>query len=97
MAAFTKPLLPAGRFISTKFNLNEMLQDRLENEMYVRISQTGRECNLIVMHPKTWQDLFKEVVDSDRMAIYRHAPSLKYKGIRVLRSLDVVEGLFEVQ
>ena len=74
-----------------------MLQGKLENEMYARISQTGRECNLIVMHPKTWQDLFKEVVDSDGMAIYRHDPSLKYKGIRVLRSLDMVEGLFEVR
>jgi hypothetical protein len=37
------------------------------------------------------------VMDSDGMSIYRHDPSLKYKGIRVLRSLDMVEGLFEVR
>lgn len=74
-----------------------MLQDKLENEIYVRISQTGRECNLIVMHPKTWQDLLKEVVESCGMAINRHDPSLKYRGIKVLRSLDMAEGLFEVQ
>lgn len=74
-----------------------MLQEQLENEMYATISQTGRECNLIVMHPKTWQDLFKEVVGSDGISIYRHDQSLKYKGIRVLRSLDMVEGLFEVR
>jgi hypothetical protein len=74
-----------------------MIQEKLENEMYARISQTGRECNLIVMHPRTWQDLLKEVIDSDGMAIYRHDPSLKYRGIQVLRSLDVAEGVFEVR
>ena len=74
-----------------------MLRYRLEDEMYARISQTGRDCNLIVMHPKTWQDLFKEVVGNDDVSIYRHDPSLQYNGIRVLGSLDVVEGLFEVR
>lgn len=74
-----------------------MLQEKLENEMYARISQTGRYCNLIVMHPKTWQDLFKEVIDWDGMAIDRYEPSLKYRGIQVLRSLDVAEGVFEVR
>lgn len=73
-----------------------MLEDKLENEMYAKISQTGRDCILIVMHPITWQDLVKEVVHPCEMSIYRHDPLLKYKGIRVLRSLDMVEGLFEV-
>ena len=74
-----------------------MLQDNLENEMYAHISQTGKDINLIVMHPQTWINLTKEVFENDGMEIYRHDPSLKYKGIRVLRSLDMVEGLFEVR
>ena len=73
-----------------------MIKDNLENEMYAHISQTGKDINLIVMHPKTWQDLVKEVFEGYDMSIKRHDPSLKYKGIRVLRSLDMVEGLFEV-
>jgi uncharacterized membrane protein len=74
-----------------------MIQDNLENEMYAHISQTRKDINLIVMHPQTWINLTKEVFENDGMAIYRHDPSLKYKGIRVLRSLDMVEGLFEVR
>lgn len=74
-----------------------MLQDKLENEIYSRIIQTGEGCDLIVMHPKTWQDLIEEVVGSCSIAIRQHDPELKYRGIRVLRSLDMVEGLFEVR
>jgi hypothetical protein len=77
---------------------NEMIQDNLENEMYAHISQTGKYINLIVMHPQTWKDLKEEVFSSDtNMTIDRHDLSLKYRGIRVLRSLDMVEGLFEVR
>lgn len=72
-----------------------MIQDNLENEMYSHISQTGKDINLIVMHPNTWVNLCKDVWASESMAIYKHDASLKYKGIRVLRSLDMVDGLFE--
>ena len=74
-----------------------MIQDNLENEMYAHISQTCKDVNLIVMHPQTWQNLCKEVWSNESMAIYKHDASLKYKGIRVLRSLDMVDGLFEVR
>jgi uncharacterized membrane protein len=74
-----------------------MLQEKLENEMYAHISQTWKDINLIVMHPQTWINLTKEVFKNDGTAIYIHNPTLKYKGIRVLRSLDMVEGLFEVR
>lgn len=72
------------------------LVSNLEYKLYEKISQTGRECDLIVMHPKTWQDLFQEIIYSDRMEISKFDPILKYRGIRVLRSLDIQEGLFEV-
>jgi hypothetical protein len=74
-----------------------MLQNNLENLMYAHVSQFGERANLIVMHPQTWQNLCKEVWSNDSMAIYKHDPSLRYKGVRVLRSLDMVDGLFEVR
>jgi hypothetical protein len=74
-----------------------MIQDNLENEIYAHISQTGKDISLIVMHPQTWINLTKEVFQIDSMEIYRYDPSLRYKGIRVLRSLDMVDGLFEIR
>jgi hypothetical protein len=74
-----------------------MLQSRLENEIYARMSQTGRECSVIVMHPQTWINLTKEVYQSDSTAINRNNLLLHYRGIKVLRSLDIKENLFEVQ
>jgi hypothetical protein len=74
-----------------------MIQDNLENEIYAHFSQTGKDISLIVMHPQTWINLTKEVFQIDSMEIYRYDPSLRYKGIRVLRSLDMVDGLFEIR
>jgi hypothetical protein len=74
-----------------------MIQGNLENEIYAHISQTGKDISLIVMHPQTWINLTKEVFQIDSMEIYRYDPSLRYKGIRVLRSLDMVDGLFEIR
>ena len=73
-----------------------MIQENLVNELYSHIVQTGKEINLIVMHPNTWVNLCKDVWPDNSMAIYKHDASLKYKGIRVLRSLDMVDGLFEI-
>ena len=73
------------------------IQSRLNNEIYSHVSQTGKDASLIVIHPNTWQDLYIEVIVGDYPSINRHNPSLKYKGIRVLRSWDMVEGLVEVR
>lgn len=69
-----------------------MIRDNLEYAIYSHISQTGKDVNLIVMHPKTAEKIWEDVFD-----IYNHEASLKYRGIRVLRSLDISEGLFEVR
>ena len=69
----------------------------LENTMYARMAQTGREIDLIIMHPQTWHELLDESHISYKIPINPHDPSLKYKGIRVLRSFDMVKGLFEVR
>ena len=73
-----------------------MIQDKLENQIYNVIMETAREPRLIVMHPQTWVDLVKEVTGKDGMAINRHDPNMKYRGIKVLRSLDLLEGEFEM-
>jgi len=74
-----------------------MIQDNLENEIRSRFHQTGKAVSLIAMHPKTWEDLCKEVWATQKMAIDRHDGSFKYRGITVLRSLDMVDGLFLVK
>jgi len=73
-----------------------MTQVNLENEICHRI-QRGGDVSVIVMHPQTWDDLTKEVIANDGMEISRHYSSLWYRGIRVLRSFDMAEGLFEVR
>ena len=73
-----------------------MIQDKLENQIHNVIMETAREPKLIVMHPQTWVDLAKEVTGKDGMTINRCDPNMKYKGIKVLRSLDLLEGEFEM-
>jgi hypothetical protein len=73
-----------------------MIQDKLENQIHNVIMETAREPKLIVMHPQTWVDLVKEVTGKDGMAINRYDPNMKYRGIKVLRSLDLLEGEFEM-
>lgn len=73
-----------------------MIQDKLENQIHNVIMETAREPKLIVMHPQTWVDLVKEVISKDGMAINRYDPNMKYRGIKVLRSLDLLEGEFEM-
>ena len=73
-----------------------MIQDKLENQIHNVIMETAREPKLIVMHPQTWVDLVKEVTAKDGMAINRYDQNMKYRGIKVLRSLDLLEGEFEM-
>jgi len=73
-----------------------MIQDKLENQIHNVIMETAREPKIIVMHPQTWQDLAKEITGKDGMAINRHYPDMRYRGIKVLRSLDLLEGEFKI-
>jgi hypothetical protein len=73
-----------------------MIQDKLENQIHNVIMETAREPKFIVMHPQTWVDLVKEVIAKDGMAINRYDQNMKYRGIKVLRSLDLLEGEFEM-
>lgn len=73
-----------------------MIQDNLENEIYSHISQNVKYPTLIIMHPQTWINLTKEVFDSGDTSINMHDLLLKYKGVRVLRSFDMIDGVFIV-
>ena len=73
-----------------------MIQNKLKNQIHNVIMETERMPKLIVMHPQTWVDLQKEVTGKDGVAINRYDPNMKYRGIKVLRSLDLLEGEFEM-
>lgn len=73
-----------------------MIQDKLENQIHNVIMETAREPKLIVMHPLTWENLAKEVIGKDGMTINKYDPNMKYRGIKVLRSLDLLEGEFSM-
>jgi hypothetical protein len=47
------------------------------------------------MHPKTWVDLTREILGGDGCVVNPHDPNMAYKGIKILRSLDVKELEFE--
>ena len=72
------------------------MQDKLENQIHNFIMETYREPNIIVMHPQTWEDLVEDVTGKDSMAINKHDPNMRYRGYKVLRSLDLIEGEFEM-
>jgi hypothetical protein len=73
-----------------------MIQDKLNNQIYNVIKKTAIEPRVIVMHPQTWVDIAKEITGID-IAINRHDPNImRYRGIKVIRSLDLLEGEFEM-
>ena len=74
-----------------------MIQDKLEDQIFDVIHETYREPRVIVMHHKTWFDLMKEVIGKNDMSINRYSSDMKYKGIKILRSEDVLENEFIVQ
>ncbi len=72
------------------------LANKLEDQIHHVIAETGREPSAIVMHPQTWLDLVREGGGHEALAINMYCPSMKYRGIKVLRSLDLLEGEFEI-
>lgn len=74
-----------------------MLQNILEQAIDRHVYRTGTQPVLIIVHPATWQQLREQVFSElANWSIDRHSTSLKYRGIRVIRSVDVQEGIFEV-
>ena len=71
-----------------------MIQNKLENQIHKVIMETAKEPKVIVMHPKTWIDLAKEVEGKHGVSINRYKINMKYRGIKVLRSFDLLKGEF---
>ena len=78
-----------------------MLQDKLEQalrEFYMQKHGLVRPV-VIIMNPQTWWLLFDQLYGPGSTAIAHHGnPSdcLAYKGIKIRRSLDLKEEIFEV-
>ena len=73
-----------------------MLREKLENEIYNYISSKGIDAYVIIMHPKTWEQLCTQVWESSHCEIYINN-ELRYSGKKVFRSFDILEGEFEVR
>ncbi len=76
--------------------MEQSTQNNLEIAIYSHISKTGKEPSLIVMHPVTWIGLCEIFFGMDSIISKEMQSSLKYRGIKVLRSLDITQGEFEV-
>lgn len=78
-----------------------MLQDKLEQslrEFYMRRNSLINP-SVIIMNPQTWWKLFDELYGTGSTAVAHHgSPSdcLAYKGMKIRRSLDLKEEIFEV-
>lgn len=71
-------------------------QEKLENQVQVLFMETGMEPKIIVMHPVTWEYLVTEVIEKFSMNISSGDQNMKYRGCKVLRSLDLKEGEYEI-
>jgi len=72
------------------------MEAKLEALITIHISKNYRGASVIIMHPMTWKDLTRHIFITDSVAIDTSPIKLKYRSIKVLRSLDVAEGEFEV-
>lgn len=75
------------------------LRDALSRDVWDYGSKTGRECRIIVMHPNTWRSMWDEVRTNSEWQLMNVKPNnmrLEFMGIKVVRSYDVAEGIFEI-
>jgi hypothetical protein len=76
------------------------LIEKLTNEIYNEIMETGKNVSIILIHPKTFEDLVEEVIERDDscMNIYSNfAEKPLFKGIVLYRTLDVEVNQFIVK
>ena len=73
-----------------------MIQDKLDHQIDDVMIERAREPMIIVMHPQTWVNLVEEVISENSTAINKLSPGMLYRGIKVFRSLDLLEGEFEM-
>ena len=69
-----------------------MIQDKLEDQINSMIKWTGTYPKIIVMHPNTFSNIINEFTSEKP-----HPNLIIYRGIKVVRSEDVLENEFIVQ
>jgi len=77
---------------------NKTLHDKLEKQLYFH----SMDATLIVMNPDTCKALWASVWTADKKRILEYdkldsSVYITFKGIKVLRSLDLPFGLFEIR
>lgn len=75
------------------------LHDTLQSRIFSYRAVTGAECQIIIMHPNTWRDLWEQAVANKEWYFMSSNPprmGLEFMGIKVVRSYDVAEGIFEI-
>lgn len=69
------------------------IQARVEEAIYQKLVSGPwaiKHSDLVmIMHPRAWQELLKEVMAKDDNSINRFDAEPKYKGIKVYRSQDI--------
>lgn len=77
-----------------------MLEQKLRNEIWMQMGKHPFPSDpvLIITHPKTWDDLTREMLGDQayRSVDVQGLKEIKYAGIRVIRSLDIENGEFLV-
>lgn len=68
---------------------NSEIISLLEREMYKNIAVTGRDCEVIIMNPQTWEALKKEVSLGSGLAIDSTLKEPNYREVKVYRTLDI--------
>ena len=75
------------------------LYDTLQSRIFSYGAILGAECQIIVMHPNTWRDMWEQAETSGDwqfMVVNPPHMGLAFMGIKVVRSYDVAEGIFEI-
>ena len=75
-----------------KVDNNIPIATKISAAIFNYISTTGRDCKLILLHPITLEDLVNEFRESVRFSPNENSTDIKFRGIKVYRSLDVIEG-----
>lgn len=72
--------------------LNQQLHEQLE----IILVNTGKQANLIAINPNTLDELIAEFPLADVPNMPERNLNLRYRTVRMVRSFDVAEGVFEI-
>ena len=74
-------------------NKEEQLVEAIYN---ARANNRGKELQCILMHPQKWDELKTEVFYNNGISISRTSSEIQFRGIDVLRTLDIKKGVIRI-